>query len=203
MTRYYVYNSNNVGEYICGDEDDIEEYYEKNNIDIEDIYKKYINGDELTDQQNVNLGVYYAVLNKQNVALELFKKVVDKNEDSNVMYNCGQTGNEEWHFDAAKKGNSKSYEYIEGMYYNPAETYLICKQYNIPFKKTNDTVYEKDLNIMINKCNIALKTTECPVCLENVNCIPMECNHYLCLSCYRIIVFRDKPCPVCKMKINH
>jgi len=84
----------------------------------------------------------------------------------------------------------------------PLELYLLLDQK----EQLKETSYYKellnnyDVIIFINKRNIMKKEDECPICKEIVDCIPLECTHYICINCYPTIVY-SKKCPLCRLSI--
>lgn len=75
--------------------------------------------------------------------------------------------------------------------------------------ENNTTIISYSINSDHTKYNSTVKTEltelECPVCLENnfkkIDCIELQCTHYLCKSCFNDIVQRDiyVNCPLCRI----
>ena len=84
----------------------------------------------------------------------------------------------------------------------PLELYLLLNQTE-QFRQTihyKELLNNYDVIIYINKCNVLKKQNECPICNDIVDCIPLECAHYICINCYPTIVNSGK-CPLCRIPI--
>ena len=101
--------------------------------------------------------------------------------------------------------------------FNKLDQYLLLE--NNIFVKNNKYITDLSKNIINNydivkkyknKCNILIKKETCILCLkENVDCIPLDCAHYLCINandndnninCYSIVTY-NKKCPICSSTI--
>ena len=73
--------------------------------------------------------------------------------------------------------------------------------------KFEDKTEPKEVLVFKQKNKWLLKTQDCPVCYQkNQQCIPFECCHYVCNSCYVIIMSeihgQQKMCPLCRIKLS-
>lgn len=119
-----------------------------------------------------NLGIYY--------------QIVDNNLEAAKMY----------YLEALKRNENLSQTNFKSIT-TPLERYILCKQYEIPFKEEKN----RDINIFINKVNTFGETKECPICFESYTNIPLECCHYFCVTCYaNLLKSADKRCPICRIE---
>jgi len=58
---------------------------------------------------------------------------------------------------------------------------------------------DRELCILKNKERKYGEKCECPVCLEVKLCVPYECTHMNCVSCYIKIKNSSSKCPLCRM----
>jgi tetratricopeptide (TPR) repeat protein len=58
----------------------------------------------------------------------------------------------------------------------------------------------KEINIYKNKMSLLGKELECPICMEDCRCIPLECCHYVCGNCY-LLLYKTK-CAECRMDFS-
>ena len=90
---------------------------------------------------------------------------------------------------------------------------LLIKIINNNYSYLTENIKKQILNYDIvkiykNKCNFLLKKEKCMLCLDDdVDCIPLECCHYLCINnnndnCFsRTIYDENKKCPLCRYEI--
>jgi len=83
---------------------------------------------------------------------------------------------------------------------NEFAMYIFRMQHNIPQPHPPT----RTLIIFHNRYMFQKKSDKCPICLEdNVICIPTECCHYICVSCYtRLLKSKHSvECPCCRTGI--
>ena len=82
---------------------------------------------------------------------------------------------------------------------NILQLYLVLLENDIidipHYIKNNHTVTK-----YINKCKFMSKESDCAVCIETKQCIPLECCHYFCIDCYPKVLETEK-CPICRCDI--
>ena len=80
------------------------------------------------------------------------------------------------------------------------EIYKINK--DLCLNKKNPLLGYSNVKRYQNKCSLAIKIDYCPVCCEKeTECIPIDCQHYICLLCYPQIIYKLGKCPLCSLKI--
>ena len=131
-----------------------------------------------------NLGNYYYEIEKNyELAKKYYLMAIDE-DNSDAMFNLGHI-----------------YYKIEKNYELTKKYYLmsIRQEKNIININKNTTFNEdtREQHIYKNKRNCFMKILECPICIEEKECIPFECTHYFCDECY--IKYYNKSCPICRL----
>ena len=65
-------------------------------------------------------------------------------------------------------------------------------------EQLNAQTLQSDVNQFNEQANYS-ELLKCPVCLENIKDIRLNCGHMLCTVCARILRQNNRPCPICRV----
>ena len=153
-----------------------------------------------------NLAVHYEEHNNIENAIYYYKMAIDHDDTTSIIY-------------LAKIFQKKGY-YKEAIQYykmaldkNAVDTITFPKMNLVNWYihqsigekcEFTDKTQPKEVLIFKQKMKILSKTQDCPVCCQEKPCLPFECCHYLCYSCYVTImseIHGEKICPLCRIKL--
>ena len=205
--KYYlmaIENGNSTAMYCLG------YYYNHIEKNYEEAKKYYLMAIENGNSDAMNcLGFYYHyyIEEKNYEEAKKYYLMAIENGNSTAMYNLGmyyhtiENNYEEavkYYLMAIENGDSEAIINMTEIKENTSqiERYIIYKKNNITFNE----VLLRETNIFINRLKYSY-VMECPVCMDTINCIQLECCHYICYSCYPKIL-KDKKCHICRIDIN-
>jgi hypothetical protein len=86
---------------------------------------------------------------------------------------------------------------------SPLERYILYTKYCIQLSQDDKNEFNNDEYVLIFKNRVIFfsKFMDCCVCLTDYMNIPLECSHYICVSCYPKILQSQKS-PICRIIIN-
>ena len=172
-------------------------------LEVNAIINLYETGQLLNNSQNgnneFNIGKYNYIIKNNEEAKKYYLMAIEKG-NSKAMYNMGlllHNNNQleeakKYYLMAIEKDNSKAMYNIKKII-TPLECYYLYEKHNIPFTEEKT----RDMHIFKNKISLLSKDDNCPICYEHSKCIPLECCHYLCITCY--VKLYEEPCPVCRL----
>ena len=147
-----------------------------------------------------NLAVYYDDIEKNYPEAVKYYKIAIKLNHSNAMCNLGL------YYCRIEKNYPEAVKYYKMALDHGQKINLEMSLVNwYIHQETNcEITGEKTKEVVIfdQKSKFLSKIQECPVCLEEKKCIPYECAHYSCCSCYVKIMSSDsKKCPLCRFEL--
>ena len=214
MKKYYnleIKNNQNISDIY----NNFGYYYidiEKNYILGIEYYLKAINLNNVHAMNNLGL-YYYNIEKNYDNAKKYFQMAIDKNlpeaYNNMALYYYEIDNNSEiakLYFIEAINRNITNIESAKINLKNitfPLERYILYTKYSIQLSQDDENEFNTDMNILIfkNRVNFFSKFMDCCVCLTDYMNIPLECSHYICVSCYPKILQSQK-CPICRIIIN-
>jgi tetratricopeptide (TPR) repeat protein len=185
----------------------------KNNYDIGvDYYNKAINLGSVHAMNNLGL-YYYNIEQNFDNAKKYFEMAIDNNlpeayNNIGIYYYQIEKNIDiaKLYFIEALCNNINNIESVKNNLSNilrPLERYILYRQNSIDITQDDENEFNNDESILIfkNRLNVFDKFMECNICFVDYTNIPLECTHYVCVSCYPKILMSGK-CPICRININ-
>ncbi len=148
-----------------------------------------------------NLGLYYEEKNEIHNMIKYYLMAIKNGKHYEKIYTIFNKGNTCINFEKMSEiidiikqtpiDIDKYKSSMKNIYdkFSREEQYYIRKLLNIKIKE--DVIIELKLK------NFS-KDTDCPICLEELKCIPFNwCNHYICVKC--ILKLHENKCPYCRL----
>ena len=177
--------------------------------DYEQMMKYYLMAIEKGQETAMNnLASYYESIKDYEQMIKYYLMAIEKGNEM-AMCNLAKYYESIKDYEQMKKyclmaieKDNKLIDKIKHLF-KPLELYLLLNQKE-QFRQTiqyKELLNNYDVIVYVNKCNLLKKENDCIVCMEtNTMCIPLECVHYICISCYPAIIY-SKKCPFCRLSI--